>query len=168
MASDMPSPHPLAPLLAPGSVAIFGASNDPTRISGRSLRYYREAGYQGGLYPINPTRDTVQGLRAYPDLASVPGAVECAVIAVPANLAVEAMESCVVKGVKGVVMFTAGFAEIGPEGRAMQERITQIARDSGIRLCGPNFLGLFTIRPGPTATFSSFPAEVPLPPRPLA
>ena len=132
--------HPLAPLLAPSSVAIFGASNDPTRISGRSLRYYREAGYKGGLYPINPTRDTVQGLTAYPDLASVPGAVDCAVIAVPANLAIEAMESCVTKGVKGVVMFTAGFAEIGPEGRAMQERITQIAHDSGIRLCGPNCL----------------------------
>src|SRR5205814_8358686 len=150
--------HPLAPLLAPSSVAIFGASNDPTRISGRSLRYYREAGYQGGLYPINPTRDTVQGLTAYPDLASVPGAVECAVIAVPANLAVEAMESCVAKGVKGVVMFTAGFAEIGAEGRAMQERITQIARDNGLRLCGPNCLGLFTMRTRHTPTVTSLPA----------
>src|ERR1044072_2398855 len=137
----MPAPHPLSSLLAPPSVAIFGPSNDPTRISGRSLRYYREAGYKGGLYPINPTRDTVQGLTAYPDLASVPGPVECAVIAVPASLALEAMESCVAKGVKGVVMFTAGFAEIGPEGRAMQERITQIAQDSGIALCGPNWLG---------------------------
>src|SRR5258708_2446429 len=159
--------HPLTPLLAPNSVATFGASNDPTRISGRSLRYYREAGYQGGLYPINPTRDTVQGLTAYPDLASVPGAVECAVIAVPANLAVEAMESCVVKAVKGVVMSTAGFAEIGPEGRAMQERITQIARDSGIRLCGPNCLGLFNMRTGHTATFSSFLEEGPTPAGPL-
>src|SRR2546428_3183054 len=90
---QMPAPHPLTPLLAPGSVAIFGASNDPTRISGRSLRYYREAGYAGALYPINPTRDTVQGLKAYPDLAAVPGPVECAVIAVPANLAIEAMEA---------------------------------------------------------------------------
>src|SRR6202048_5020923 len=167
MASDMPSPHPLAPLLAPGSVAIFGASNDPTRISGRSLRSYREAGYQGGLYPINPTRDTVQGLTAYPDLASVPGAVECAVIAVPANLAIESMEACVAKGVKGVVMFTAGFAEIGAEGRAMQERITQIARDSGIRLCGPNCLGLFNMRTGHTATFSSFLEEGPTAAGPL-
>ena len=113
----MPAPHPLTPLLAPSSVAIFGASNDPTRISGRSLRYYREAGYKGALYPINPTRDQVQGLRAYPDIATVPGPVECAVIAVPANLAIEAMESCVAKGVKAVVMFTAGFAEIGAEGR---------------------------------------------------
>ena len=126
--------HPLTALLAPSSVAIFGASNDPTRISGRSLRYFREAGYKGGLYPINPTRDTVQGLKAFPDIAAVPGSVECAVIAVPANLAVEAMEACATKGVKAVVMFTAGFAEIGAEGRAMQEQITSIAKNSGIRL----------------------------------
>jgi acyl-CoA synthetase (NDP forming) len=163
----MPAPHPLTPLLAPSSVAIFGASNDPSRISGRSLRYYREAGYQGGLYPINPTRDTVQGLRAYPDLASVEGPVDCAVIAVPANLAIESMEACVAKGVRGVVMFTAGFAEIGAEGRAMQERITQIARDNDIRLCGPNCLGLFNMRTGHTATFSSFLEEGPTPSGPL-
>src|SRR5260370_31758555 len=76
MASIMTAPHPLSALLAPASVAIFGASNDPTRISGRSLRYYREAGYQGALYPINPTRDSVQGLAAYPDIAAGPGTVE--------------------------------------------------------------------------------------------
>lgn len=161
------SPHPLTPLLAPASVAIFGASNDPTRISGRSLRYFREAGFNGGLYPINPTRDTVQGLTAYPDIAAVPGSVECAVIAVPANLAVEAMEACVAKGVKAVVMFTAGFAEIGEEGRAMQRRITEIARGGGIRLCGPNCLGLFNMRIGHTPTFSSFLEEGPTPAGPL-
>jgi|HubBroStandDraft_4_1064222.scaffolds.fasta_scaffold00571_12 acyl-CoA synthetase (NDP forming) len=163
----MTAPHPLTPLLAPSSVAIFGASNDPTRISGRSLRYFREAGYQGALYPINPTRDTVQGLRAYPDLAAVPGRVDFGLIAVPANLAVEAMEACVQKGVRGVVMFTAGFAEIGAEGRALQEKITQIARDSGIRLCGPNCLGLFNMRIGHTPTFSSFLEEGPTPSGPL-
>lgn len=159
--------HPLAPLLAPRSVAIFGASNDPTRISGRSLRYYREAGYTGAIYPINPTRDTVQGLRAYPDLASVPGEVDFGLIAVPANLAVAAMEACVAKGVRGVVMFTAGFAEIGAEGRALQEQITGIARASGIRLCGPNCLGLFNMRLGHTPTFSSFLEEGPTPAGPL-
>jgi acyl-CoA synthetase (NDP forming) len=163
----MTAPHPLAPLLAPGSVAIFGASNDPTRISGRSLRYFREAGFKGGLYPINPTRDTVQGLPAFPDIAGVPGPVECAVIAVPANLAVESMAACVAKGVKAVVMFTAGFAEIGDEGRRMQQRITQIARDGGIRLCGPNCLGLFNMRIGHTPTFSSFLEEGPTPAGPL-
>src|SRR5882672_2625502 len=159
----MTAPHPLTPLLAPNSVAIFGASNDPTRISGRSLRYYREAGYKGALYPINPTRDTVQGLKAYPDLASVSGPVDCAVIAVPANLALEAMEACVAKGVRGVVMFTAGFAEIGEEGRALQEKITGIARENNIRLCKPNCLGLFNMRTGHTPTFSSFLEEGPTP-----
>ncbi len=97
----------------------------------------------------------------------MPGPVECAVIAVPANLAIEAMEACVVKGVKAVVMFTAGFAEIGAEGRAMQERITQIARDSGIRLCGPNCLGLFNMRIGHTPTFTSFLEEGPTQAGPL-
>jgi acetate---CoA ligase (ADP-forming) len=159
--------HPLSALLAPSSVAIFGASNDPTRISGRSLRYFREAGFKGGLYPINPTRDTVQGLTAYPDIAAVPGPVECAVIAVPANLAIEAMEACVLKGVKAVVMFTAGFAEIGAEGCAMQTRITEIAEQGGIRLCGPNCLGLFNMRIGHTPTFSSFLEEGPTPAGPL-
>src|SRR5215813_6011375 len=159
----MTAPHALTPLLAPSSVAIFGASNDPTRISGRSLRYFREAGYQGALYPINPTRDTVQGLRAFPDLAAVPGEVDFGLIAVPANLAVEAMEACVAKGVRGVVMFTAGFAEIGAEGRALQQQITGIARDGGIRLCGPNCLGLFNMRIGHTPTFSSFLEEGPTP-----
>src|SRR5579883_2287268 len=139
--------HPLAPLLAPRSVAIFGASNDPTRISGRSLRYYREAGYKGALYPINPTRDTVQGIPAYPALA--------------------AMQACVAKGVKGVVMFTAGFAEIGAEGRALQDTVTRIARDNAIRLCGPNCLGLFNMRIGHTPTFSSFLEEGPTPAGPL-
>lgn len=163
----MTDAHPLAPLLAPRSVAIFGASNDPTRISGRSLRYYREAGFGGALYPINPTRDTVQGLAAYPDLAAVPGPVDCAVIAVPANLVLEAMEACVNKGVRGIVMFTAGFAEIGADGRALQERVTAIARANGIKLCGPNCLGLFNMRIGHTPTFSSFLEEGPTAAGPL-
>ena len=88
--SDRMTAHPLTPLLAPSSVAIFGASNDPTRIGGRSLRYYREAGYQGGSIQSTRPRHGA-GLTAYPDLASVPGGVECAVIAVPANLAIRSM-----------------------------------------------------------------------------
>ncbi|MBO0738518.1 MAG: CoA-binding protein, partial [Alphaproteobacteria bacterium] len=107
----MTGPHPLTPLLAPRSVAIFGASNDPERISGRPLRYFLEAGYAGALYPINPNRDTVQGVPAYPDLSSVPGPVEFALIAVPASLATAALEASIAKGVRAVVMFTAGFAE---------------------------------------------------------
>jgi acyl-CoA synthetase (NDP forming) len=152
----MTDPHPLTALLAPRSVAIFGASNDPERISGRPLRYFLEAGYSGALYPINPNRDKVQGVPAFPDLASVPGPVEFALIAVPATLATAALEASIAKGVRAVVMFTAGFAETGEEGRLAQERLAEIARSGGVRLCGPNCLGLFNLRTGHTPTFGSY------------
>jgi acyl-CoA synthetase (NDP forming) len=160
-------PHPLTPLLAPRSVAIFGASNDPGRISGRPLRYFLEAGYAGALYPINPNRDTVQNVPAYPDLAAVPGPVEFALIAVPAALATAALEASIDKGVHAVVMFTAGYAETGEDGRAMQDRLAEIAQRGGVRLCGPNCLGLFNLRTGHTPTFGSYLEEGPERPGPL-
>jgi acyl-CoA synthetase (NDP forming) len=163
----MTDPHPLTSLLAPRSVAIFGASNDPERISGRPLRYYIEADYRGALYPINPNRDRVQGLAAYPDLAAVPGPVEFALIAVPAALATAALEASIAKGVRAVVMFTAGFAEIGAEGAAMQQRLAEMAWAGGVRLCGPNCLGLFNLRTGHTPTFGSYLEEGPQRPGPL-
>ena len=163
----MTDPHPLAPLLAPRSVAIFGASNDPERISGRPLRYFLEAGYSGALYPINPNREVVQGVPAYPNLASVPGPVEFALIAVPAALATEALQASINKGVRAVVMFTAGYAETGEEGRGAQERIAELARRGGVRLCGPNCLGLFNLRTGHTPTFGSYLEEGPERPGPL-
>jgi acetate---CoA ligase (ADP-forming) len=159
--------HPLTPLLSPRSVAIFGASNDPERISGRPLRYFLEAGYSGALYPINPNRNTVQGVPAFPDLASVPGPVEFALIAVPAAHATAALEASIAKGVCAVVMFTAGFAEIGEEGRAAQERLAAIAQRGGVRLCGPNCLGLFNLRIGHTPTFGSYLEKGPERPGPL-
>src|ERR1700757_637165 len=163
----MPDRHPLTPLLAPRSVAIFGASNDPGRISGRSLRYFLEAGFQGALYPINPNRDRVQGLPAYPDLTAVPGPVEFALIAVPAALGTAGLEASIAKGVRAVVMFTAGFAETGAEGAAMQQRLAEMARAGGVRLCGPNCLGLFNLRTGHTPTFGSYLEEGPQHPGPL-
>ncbi|HJU20144.1 MAG TPA: acetate--CoA ligase family protein [Stellaceae bacterium] len=163
----MTEPHPLAPLLSPRSVAIFGASNDPGRISGRPLRYYKEAGYQGALYPINPNRAVVQGVPAYPDLESVPGPVEFALIAVPAAHALSALEAAAKKGVRAAVMFTAGFAETGAAGRELQERAAAIARAGGLRLCGPNCLGLFNLRLGHTPTFGSYLEAGPERPGPL-
>jgi acyl-CoA synthetase (NDP forming) len=163
----MTDTHPLSPLLAPRSVAIFGASNDRERISGRPLRYFLEAGYSGALYPINPNRDKVQGVPAYPNLSSVPGPVEFALIAVPAALATTALEEAIAKGVQAVVMFTAGYAETGPEGRAAQQRLAEIARRGGVRLCGPNCLGLFNLRTGHTPTFGSYLEEGPERPGPL-
>src|SRR5262249_25674715 len=138
----MTNPHPLTPLLAPRSVAIFGASNDPERISGRPLRYFLEAGYSGALYPINPNREVVQGVLAYPDLASVPGPVEFALIAVPAALATEALQASINKGVRAVVMFTAGYPENGGEGPRAEGGNCRLPRRGGGRGCGPKFLRL--------------------------
>ena len=164
----MTAPHPLTPLLAPRSVAIFGASNDPTRISGRSLRYFREAGYQGGLYPINPTRDTVQGLRAYPDLASVPGEVDFAADRGAGQSRGRGDGGLRRQGrARRSSCSPPASPRSAPRAGRMQERITQIAVDSGIRLCGPNCLGLFNMRIGHTPTFSSFLEEGPTPSGPL-
>ena len=136
-------------LLRPSSVAIIGASNDPTRIGGRPLRYLINAGFTGEIYPINPKYDTVQGLQAYPSINDVPVTVEFALIAVPAAVAVKAVEDCAAQGVKAVVVFSSGFAEIGADGIAMQQRLSEIAQQTGMRIVGPNCLGVFN----PSANF---------------
>ncbi|MFQ5773350.1 MAG: acetate--CoA ligase family protein [Kiloniellaceae bacterium] len=145
----------LRPLLEPGSVAILGASNDPARIGGRPLRYMLEAGFERPIYPINPNRDTVQGLRAYPSIAEAPAPIDCAIIALPADIVADALEDCAANGVKSAVIFSSGFAETGPEGTVRQARLARIARRRGIRVVGPNCLGLFNAASGFYATFST-------------
>ena len=164
----MPAPHPLTPLLAPSSVAIFGASNDPTRISGRSLRYYREAGYKGALYPINPTRDHGAGAAGLSRHRRGPRAGRV-------RRHRGAGQS---RGRGDGVLRRQG----GQGGRHVHRRLCRDRRrgprdagpasrrsrsDSGIRLCGPNCLGLFNMRTGHTPTFSSFLEEGPTPAGPL-
>lgn len=145
----------LTPLLAPRSIAILGASQDPIRIGGRPIAYMKERGFTGPILPVNPNRDTVQGLRAYPSLAEVPGEVDAAIIAVPGAAAEQAVADCIAKGVKAAVMFTAGFAEVDESGAAVQARFTAAAKAAGMRLLGPNSLGLFNARQGYFPIFSS-------------
>lgn len=145
----------LTPLLKPRSVAIIGASNDPGRIGGRSLRYLIEEGYDGAIFPVNPGRDTVQGLQSFPSIAAIPKAVDLAVIAVSADKAIASLEECAEKGVRAAVVFTAGFAEIGEAGRTLQDRLTEIARSSGMRILGPNCLGIYNSAIGLFATFTA-------------
>lgn len=151
-------------LLRPRSVAIFGASDDPTRISGRPLRYLLEAGFGGPIYPINPNREAVQGVKAYPSLAAVPQTPDVALLAVPASLTEQAVRDCVERGVKGAVIFSAGYAESGEEGLAVQRRVADIARAGGLRLLGPNCLGVFNPQIGFFGTFTqSLDKEMPGP-----
>lgn len=153
--TDRPPARSLDKLLRPSSIAIIGASDEPSRIGGRPLAYLLAAGFRGPLYPVNSKRPTVQGLKAYPTIAAVPGPVDFAVIAVPAEQAVEAARDCAARGVGAVCIFTAGFSEVGPAGAALQDRIAAIARESGMRVLGPNCLGLFSTENGFYPTFST-------------
>ena len=151
-------------LFRPRSVAILGASDDPTRISGRPVRYLIEGGFHGDIWPVNPNRQTVQGLKAYKSLAETPGVPDVALLAVPASLTEQAVRECVEKGVKGAVIFSAGYAESGDEGLAIQKRISDIAKAGGLRLLGPNCLGIFNPQIGFYGTFTqSLDREMPSP-----
>ena len=156
----------LTNLINPRSVAILGASAEPTRIGGRPLAYMLRQGFAGDIYPVNPRRDEVQGLRAYPDIASLPAVPDVAVVAVPASIAVQAVADLAAAGVKGAIVLTAGFAEVDAEGAAAQARMVTIARDAGMRLLGPNCLGLYNARIGFYPMFSaSFESGWPAPGR---
>ena len=145
----------LRPLFRPRSIAILGASDNPERIGGRPVRLLKDFGYGGKIYPVNPNHETVQGLPAYASVGDIKGKVDQAIMAVPARLAVEVAEACAEKGVKSIVAFTSGFAEMSAEGIAMQARLSDIARQSGMRIMGPNCLGVFSLRDKSWSTFSS-------------
>ncbi len=155
---SVPAPHrfdSLTPLLAPRSIAVLGASGDPTRIGGRPIAYMLEKGFQGAIYPVNPNRPEVQGLKAYASIADLPEAPDVAIVAVPANIAVQAIEDLAACGTKGALVFTAGFAEVDDAGAAMQDRMVAAARAGGMRLLGPNCLGAFDGRTHYYATFTA-------------
>src|SRR5208337_3249263 len=156
----------LDPLIAPRSVAVVGASDDPRRIGGRPIDFMRRTGFKGDILPVNPNRKTIQGLTAYPSVAALPTTPDVAIIAVPPNLAIEAVRDLGARGVRGAVVFTAGFAEVDEAGAAAQAEMIDAARSSGMRLLGPNCLGLFNAGIGWFATFTNaFDTGFPIPGR---
>jgi acyl-CoA synthetase (NDP forming) len=148
--------HALHPFFHPRSLALIGASSDPERIGGRPLRFLIEAGFAGAIYPVNTAgHATLQGRRAWRSLREVDAAIDHAIVAVPLPAVEQAVADCAAHGVKAVQVFTAGFAEAGPEGARLQQRLVEIARASGMRLIGPNSLGLINPATGLFATFST-------------
>ncbi len=145
----------LTPLLSPRSIAVLGASSDPTRIGGRPIAYLKSQGFKGGIYPVNPNRTEVQGLQAFPSVAALPETPDVAIVAVSAEIAVQAVEDLAKRGTKAALMFTAGFAEVDDAGAAVQDHMVGIARAHGMRILGPNCLGVFDARTSYYATFSS-------------
>ena len=156
--------HSLDALLRPKSVAIIGASDTPARIGGRPIRHMLKHGFKGRIYPVNPNRDTVQGLDAFASIKSLPEQVDAAIVAVPAAIAVDAVRECIEAGVKSAVIFTAGFAEMSAEGETAQREIERIVRASSMRAIGPNCLGAFTVTESWFATFANAPDLVKVPP----
>ena len=159
--------HSLEPLLRPKAVAVIGASDNPARIGGRPIYSMLKDGYEGNLFPVNPNRDIVQGLKAYPNISSVPMPVDSAVISVPENIALKVIKECADNGVKSVVVFTSGFAEIGSAGLSAQRQIADISAESGMRILGPNCLGVFNLQAGWFGTFANTLASKKIPTGPI-
>jgi acetate---CoA ligase (ADP-forming) len=134
-------------LFAPKTIALIGASGDAKKNTSRPQRFLRKHGYPGKIIPINPGRDEIFGDRAYPDLMSVPEAIDHAFIMVPTDAVPAALEQCVAKKVPVATIYSDGFAETGAEGRRKQQRLLEIARAGGVRLVGPNCIGIFSIQP---------------------
>lgn len=132
----------LVPLLRPGTVAVVGASRDPGSMGNAIFRHILQSRFKGVAYPVNPHAQAIEGVRAYPSLASLPEAPDLVVLAVPATKVLQVSRKALDKGARGLLVLAAGFAEAGPEGFRRQERLVRLARSRGARLVGPNCLGL--------------------------
>jgi acetyl coenzyme A synthetase (ADP forming)-like protein len=130
------------PLFFPRSIAVIGASNDPHSIGGRLFGNILSEGFIGPLYPVNPSSRVVRSVRAYPTIGDVPDEVDLAFVVVPQRFVVDVVAQCADANVRGVVVISAGFSEVGGQGADDERRLLEIVRDSGMRMVGPNCMGL--------------------------
>ena len=126
----------------PQSVAIVGASRQKGKVGYEILKNMIDAGYPGEIYPVNRKAEEIEGLKCYPDLTSIGKVPELVILVIPAKIVPEVMQECGKIGTKSVVIITAGFKEVGKEGKALEDKVVQIAKQAGIRVVGPNCLGL--------------------------
>jgi acetyl coenzyme A synthetase (ADP forming)-like protein len=127
---------------APGSVAVIGASRRRGTVAGELFHNLLAAGFNGPVYPVNPKASVVQSVPAYQSVLDVPGPVDLAVLVVPAPAVIQAARECATKGVRAIVVISAGFGETGPEGADRQRELLAVCRAAGMRLIGPNCLGI--------------------------
>lgn len=145
----------LSPFFTPGSIAVIGASDDPTKIGGRPVKNLILGGFGGRILPINPRYKRVQGLPAFAHIADVGKLVDLAIVSLPASQVPDAIRACASSGVKAAVVFSAGFAEASEEGARAQGEIRAVAQAARMRLLGPNCMGTINSRNGVLATFTS-------------
>ncbi|HKQ24312.1 MAG TPA: acetate--CoA ligase family protein [Burkholderiales bacterium] len=152
----------LRTVLDPKSVAIIGASENPNKLGGRPLLFLSRFGYRGSVYPINSKRSEVQGYTAYPSLKDLPEAPEVAIVVVPGDAAVEAIEQCAQLGVSAAIVMTSGFGETDAvAGKAKERHMREVARAGGMRVIGPNCQGLANFGSGAILSFSTMYIEAP-------
>ncbi|MCU0585238.1 MAG: CoA-binding protein, partial [Desulfobacterales bacterium] len=133
---------PLDAIFSPQSVAVIGASTTPGKVGHDIFVNILKGGYTGTLYPVNPNARSISSVRAYRSLVEIPDPLDLGIVILPPKAALPAVQEAVAKGVKGIVIVSAGFREIGPEGRAIEDRIVATCREAGVRLIGPNCLGV--------------------------
>ncbi|MDP9427498.1 MAG: acetate--CoA ligase family protein, partial [Actinomycetota bacterium] len=155
----VPTPHPqddgLQALLRPRGIALLGISGRPENLMSRPLRYLVEHGYAGGIYPVNPNYEELVGRRCYPTLADVPGPVDLVLVLVAAERVEDAVRQAAAVGARAAVVYASGFAEVGPDGVALQQRLAAVARETGVRVVGPNCQGFLYAPTGVVATFTA-------------
>jgi acetate---CoA ligase (ADP-forming) len=144
----------LQTLFQPRAVALIGASTEQNKLSGRPFRFFREFGYAGNVYPVNPKYQEISGVPCFANLSDIPGEVDLAVITLPAAAVPQALEECGVKGVKAAAIISSGFAEVGGEGVRLQNELKAIASKYDIAVCGPNCSGFVYFPDRVTASFS--------------
>jgi len=141
------------PIFSPKSIAIIGASRSPVKLGYQSLKALLEAEYQGKIYPINPNAKTIGEYKAYPSILDVPAEIDLAVISLPSFEVLDAVKDCSKKGVKGVVIFASGFKELDEQGAQMEKEIARICNEAGIKIIGPNTIGLMNSYSNLNASF---------------
>ena len=157
-------PDTLRALFRPRSIAVVGASRNPDRIGGRIFRYLRDRGFDGPVYPVHPGGTPVQGTPAVPSLDDLPTPADLVFVVVPAPDVPQAVQAAADRGCGACVVVSSGFAEVGPEGKARQARLEEIARTTDMRIVGPNCMGVMNPRIGLFGTFMSALDEVPIGP----
>jgi len=148
----------LTGLLKPKSVAVVGASSTPGKIGHTVVKNLIESGFKGGIYPVNPSADEILGLKCYPEITDIHDPVDAAVITVPAKFVLEVTKECGKKGVKGLLIITSGFSEVGDVD--LEEEIVSVAHSYGMRVLGPNIVGTLSNSDNLNASFAPF---LPLP-----
>lgn len=143
----------LRPFFTPSGVAVIGASSNPRKLSNGILRNLKAGAYGGGIYPVNPGSEFILDLPCYPDISKVPDPVDLAVIVVPVQMTLETIDACGKRGIKAAIIITGGFKEVGSEGAAIEQKVLSTSRSYGMRLIGPNCVGLMNLHTGLNTTF---------------